>query len=57
VVFRPPLTAELDDDDSARHRRNVRVIEALHTGSYAAVARRFPLGTRTLVRLGKRVSV
>ena len=44
-------------DDSARHRRNVRVIEALQTGSYAAVARRFHLSTRTLVRLGKRVSV
>jgi hypothetical protein len=27
-------------DDRARHRRNVRVIAALQTGSYAAVARR-----------------
>ena len=43
-------------DDSARHRRNVRVIAALQTGSYAAVAR-FHLSTRTLVRLGKSVSV
>ena len=43
-------------DDSARHRRNVRVIAALQTGSYAEVARRFHLSTRTLVRLGKSAS-
>jgi Mor family transcriptional regulator len=44
-------------DDSARHRRNVRVIAALQTGSYAEVARRFHLSTRTLVRFGKSGSV
>jgi hypothetical protein len=42
-------------DDNARQRRNVRVIEALHTGSYAEVVRRFHLSTRTLVRRGKGV--